>query len=65
MGSGCQVLYKMGDTLAEGQIEEQLNKTDQIAAAATPMAVEQVLAGIDVKGRMGFSVQGTQSDKLL
>jgi hypothetical protein len=55
----------MGHTLVEGQIEEELDKTDQIAAAATSMAVEQILAGIDVKGRTGIAVQRTQPDKLL
>lgn len=33
------------------QIEEELDEADQVAAAATAVAVEQVLAGIDVERR--------------
>ena len=50
-GSGRQFLFEMCHTLAERQIEEELDKADQVAAAATPVAVEQILAGIDVEGR--------------
>ena len=32
------------------QIEEELDKADQVAAPATAVAVEQVLGGIDVEG---------------
>lgn len=42
--------------MAERQIEEQLDKADQIAAAATAMTVEQILAGVDIEGRAGFTV---------
>ena len=51
-------LFKMCHTLAERQVEEKLDKTDQVAASATPVAIEQVLAGIDVEGRTAFLVQG-------
>jgi hypothetical protein len=37
--------------LAERQIEEELDKADQVAAAAAAVAVEQILSGIDVEGR--------------
>ena len=46
----------MRDTLAERQIEEELDKADQVAAPATPVTVEQILAGIDVEGRTGLLV---------
>src|SRR5215469_18890147 len=43
----------------------QLDKTNQVAALTTAVTVEQVLAGIDVKGRARFPVQGTQPHELL
>jgi len=41
----------MCHTLAKRQIEEELDKADQIAAPATAVAIEQILGGIDVEGR--------------
>ena len=64
-GSGCQTLFQMRHTLVEGQIEVKLNKPDQITPAATPMAVKQVLVGVDIKGRTGIPMQGTQPNEFL
>ena len=44
----------MRHRLAERQIEEELDKADQVAAPAAAVAVEQVLGGIDVEGRTSF-----------
>ena len=48
-GSGRQFLFEKRHCLAERQIEEELDEADQVAAAATPVAVEQVFADIDVE----------------
>src|SRR5260370_39694391 len=41
----------MSNTLMERQIVEELHKADQVATACASVAVEQVLANIDVKRR--------------
>src|SRR5487761_2694660 len=64
-GTNSQSLFKMRHTLAERQVEKKLNETDQVAASATPMAIEQILAGIDVEGRAAFLVQWAQPYELL
>ena len=55
-GSGRQFLFEMRHALAERQMEEELDKADQVAAAATAVAVEQILAGVDVEGRTSLLV---------
>jgi hypothetical protein len=37
---------------AERQIEEELDKADQVAAPAAAVAVEQIFGGVDVEGRV-------------
>jgi len=46
----------MRHALAKRQIEEQLDKADQVAAPATPVTVEQVFVDIYVEGRTSFLV---------
>src|SRR5258708_32591113 len=43
----------------------QFDKTNQDAALSTAMAVEEILAGVDVEGRACVAVQGTEPDELL
>src|SRR5215472_5842326 len=50
-GSGCEFLLEKRDRLVERQIEEELDKADQVATAAAAVAVEQILSGVDVEGR--------------
>ena len=50
-GSGCESLLEKGHRLVEWQIEEELDKADQVATAAAAVAVEQILSGVDVEGR--------------
>ena len=50
-GSGCKFLLENRHRLVERQIEEELDKPDQIATAAAAVAVEQILSGVDVEGR--------------
>ena len=64
-GGWRQFLFEMAHTLAKGQLEEELDKADQVTAPATPVAVEQVLVGIDIEGRTSLSMERTQPDQLL
>src|ERR1700735_4447274 len=50
-GSGCEFLLEKRHRLVERQIEEELDKADQVAAAAAAVAVEQILSGVAEKGR--------------
>ena len=54
-----------GETLAEGEMLGQFDKTNQVAALATAVTVEQILASVDVEGRTRVAVQGTEPDELL
>ena len=51
---GRDWLPEVGDALLEGQALGELDKADQIAAAAAAMAVEEILAGVDVERRPVF-----------
>ena len=64
-GRGHQLLFEIRDALVKRQIEEDLDKADQIAAPATAVAVEQILADVDVEGGASVAVQGTEADELL
>jgi hypothetical protein len=55
----------MRNTLAERQLEEELDKANKIATVPTSVAIKQVLAGIDIKRRARVRVQGTQPHKLV
>jgi hypothetical protein len=50
-GSGCEFLFEQRHRLVERQIEEELDKADQVATAAAAVAIEQILSGVDVEGR--------------
>ena len=62
---GRHGLLEVGETLPKGELLRQLHKTNQVTSATTAVTVEQVLAGIDVKARARFRVQGTQPHPLL
>jgi hypothetical protein len=47
---------EIGDALAERQTLGQLDQADQVAAAAATVAVEEILASIDIERRAGFRV---------
>ena len=55
----------MRNTLTEWHVEKEFYKADQIATLPTSVAVEQVPAGIDIKGRARIAVQWTKPYKLL
>ena len=52
----CQLLFEMRYRFAERQIEEELGKADEITAAATTVAIEEVLRWIDIEGGTRFLV---------
>src|ERR1039458_9017908 len=60
--SGLRVQAR--EALAEGQSAGQLHKANQIAAPAAAVAVENILARVDIERRPGLLVQWTESDDL-
>src|SRR3954470_22774480 len=48
-GSGCEFLFEKRHRLVERQIEEELDKADQVSTAAAAVAVEQILSSVDVE----------------
>ena len=56
-----QVLH----TFAEGKSARQLNPSNEVPAAAAPVAIEQILGGIDIEGRLGFVVKRAEAHELL
>src|SRR5919109_1819041 len=42
----------------------QLDKANQIATLAAALTVEEIFAGVDIKRRVGFRMQRTESDEL-
>ena len=58
------LLIQVGEALAEGQMAGQLDKANQIAALAAAVAVEDILAGVDIERRPGLVVQRTEPDEL-
>src|ERR1035441_5660621 len=63
---GCRssLRVEMGEALAKGQMAEQLNEANQIPTLAAAVAVEDILARVDIKRRPGLLVQRTEPDEL-
>ncbi len=64
VGGRSALLLKIGKALAKRQVLRQLDEANQIAALAAAVAVEEILAGVDIEGRPGFGVQRTESHEL-
>lgn len=64
VGGGRVALLEVGEAFTEGEALEQLDEADQIAALPAAVAVEEILAGVDIERRAGFLVQGTESHEL-
>src|ERR1700722_19609232 len=64
LGCGCEFFPQVGDALAKGEMLGKLHQANQIPASATTVAVEQILARVDIEGGTGFLMQGTASDEL-
>jgi hypothetical protein len=61
----AQFRFQVFYTLAEGKAQRKLNPADQVSTAPAAMAIEQILAGIDIEGRFGFLMQRAESDELV
>src|SRR6267143_1277932 len=64
LSRGSELLAQLGDATAEGEMQTQLEETNQVTAAPTAMTVGQVLVGVDVEGGMGFLMQRTETAEL-
>src|SRR6185369_41223 len=60
-----EILFQISEALAEGQVLRKFDKPNQITAALAAVAVEQILAGIDIERRPAFRMQRAESHKLL
>src|SRR5271157_2367496 len=57
------LLLEIGQALAKRQVLRQLDEANEIAALAAAVAVEEILAGVDIEGRPGLWVQRTESNE--
>ena len=64
VGGRSTGLLKVGEALAKRQVAGQLDKTQQIAALAATVTVEEIFAGVDIERGPGFLVQRTEADEL-
>ena len=58
------MLLEVSEALAERQLARQLDETQQIAALAAAVTVEEIFAGVDIERGPGFLVQRTEADEL-
>ena len=58
-GSGCESVFEKRHRLVERQIEEEMDKADQVATAAAAVAIEQILSGVDVEGSWAPTVRAS------
>ena len=65
VGDLAQFPFQVFYTLAEGKAQRKLNPANEVPAAPTAVAIEQVLGGIDIEGRVSLTVKRAESDELL
>jgi hypothetical protein len=65
ISSRSNLLPQMGQGFPEGEMPRKFHKANQVAAALTAVAVEQIFAGVDIERRPGVRVQRTKSGELL
>ena len=58
--TGLQI--EAGEALAEGQMTRQLDKANQVSALPAAVAVENILARVDIERGLGLLVQRTESN---
>jgi hypothetical protein len=51
--------------LAKGKTERKLQEADKVSPATAAVAIEQILDGIDIEGRLRLLVKRAESDELL
>ena len=61
---GRQFLLQVGKALAKGEMLGKLHEANQVASLAADVAIEQVLARVDVEAGASVRMQGTESDEL-
>jgi len=64
VGGRSALLLEVNEAFAKGQMTGQLDKANEIAALSATVTVKEIFAGVDIKGRAGVRVQGTESDEL-
>jgi len=64
-GRGCQLLPQLLDALAERKMQSQLDQADQVASAPAAMAIEQILARVDVERGSCFPMERTRPHQLV
>ena len=62
--AGRQFLLQVGEALAKGEMLGKLHKANQVAALPAPVAIEQVLARVNVEAGASVLMQGTESREL-
>ena len=55
---------QVSETLAKGEMLRKLNEANEVAALPAAVAIEQVLARVDVEAGASVLMQGTESDEL-
>jgi hypothetical protein len=63
--SQSDFLFQTDEALAEGEVLGKLHKADQVTATLTSVAIEQILADIDIERRSRIRVQRAESHELL
>ena len=61
----AELLFQVNKSFTKREIQRKLDEANEVAATAAAVAVEDILGGIDVEGRVSFRMQGTQADELL
>src|SRR5580658_183641 len=64
-GGEINLVLQVGNALAKGKTLGKLHEADQIATAVTAVAIEQILAGIDIEGRLLIRMQRAESHELI
>ena len=62
--AGRQFLLQVGEALAKGEMLRKLNEANQVASLPAPVAIEQVLARVNVEAGASVLMQGTESHEL-
>src|ERR1700682_4567988 len=58
-------MLQVGDAFAKGKLLGKLHEADQVATAVTAVAIEQILAGIDIERRLRIRMQRAESPDLV
>src|SRR3984957_4088969 len=64
-GGEIDLVLQVGDAFAKGKTLGKLHEADQIATAVTAVAIEEVLGGMDIEGRLLIRMQRAESHELI